>query len=72
MEKLRELVYRNPVRVQAFIMAGLLLIASYVADFPTEIVATLIFAALGLGEYGQRIENVKTIDALHEEPPTEE
>lgn len=72
MENIKAFVYKNPVRVQAFIMSGLLLVASYVGNFPVELVATLIFAALGLGEYGQRLENVKTLDALHEEPPTEE
>lgn len=65
MERLRTFARNNPVRVQAFVSSALLLLAS-VWDLPAEALATFILAALGLGEFTQRIENVKTAEAYRE------
>jgi hypothetical protein len=62
MERLRTFAHNNPVRVQAFVSSTLLLAAS-VWDLPAEALATFVLAALGLGEYTQRVENLKTAEA---------
>lgn len=71
LDKLKTFARRNPVRVQAFVTSTLLLLASIYRDFPAEVVASLILATLGLGEFSQRVENNKTTEALQQEPPTE-
>ena len=65
MERLRTFAHNNPVRVQAFVSSTLLLAAS-VWDLPAEALATFILAALGLGEYPQRVENLKTAEAFED------
>jgi hypothetical protein len=65
MESLRTFARNNPVRVQAFVSSTLLLAAS-VWDLPAEALATFILAALGLGEYTQRVENLKTAEAFQD------
>ena len=62
MERLRNFARTNPVRVHAFVTSALLLAAS-VWDIPAEALATFVLAALGLGEYTQRVENLKTAEA---------
>ena len=62
MERLRNFARKNPVRVHAFVTSALLLAAS-VWDIPAEALATFVLAALGLGEYTQRVENLKTAEA---------
>ena len=65
MERLRNFARKNPVRVHAFVTSALLLAAS-VWDIPAEALATFVLAALGLGEYTQRVENLKTAEAYQE------
>jgi hypothetical protein len=65
MERLRNFARTNPVRVHAFVTSALLLAAS-VWDIPAEALATFVLAALGLGEYTQRVENLKTAEAYQE------
>lgn len=65
MERIRNFARNNPVRVQAFVSSTLLLLAS-VWDLPAEALATFILAALGLGEFTQRIENLKTAEAYRD------
>lgn len=65
MNALRTFARNNPVRVQAFVTSALLLLAS-VWDLPAEALATFVLAALGLGEYTQRVENFKTAEAYRD------
>jgi hypothetical protein len=65
MERLRTFARNNPVRVQAFVTSALLLAAS-VWDVPAEALATFVLAALGLGEFTQRVENLKTAQAYRD------
>jgi hypothetical protein len=65
MNALRTFARNNPVRVQAFVTSALLLLAS-VWDLPAEALATFVLAALGLGEYTQRVENLKTAEAYRD------
>lgn len=65
MNALRTFARNNPVRVQAFVSSALLLLAS-VWDLPAEALATFVLAALGLGEYTQRVENLKTAEAYRD------
>ena len=63
METIRDFARKNPVRVQAFVSSALLL-ATSIWDLPAEALATFVLAALGLGEFTQRVENAKTEEAL--------
>jgi hypothetical protein len=65
MERLRNFARKNPVRVHAFVTSALLLAAS-VWDIPAEALATFVLAALGLGEFTQRVENLKTAQAYRD------
>ncbi len=65
MNALRTFARNNPVRVQAFVTSALLLLAS-VWDLPAEALATFVLAALGLGEFTQRVENLKTAEAYRD------
>jgi hypothetical protein len=65
MERLRTFARKNPVRVHAFVTSALLLAAS-VWDIPAEALATFILAALGIGEFTQRVENLKTAEAYRD------
>ena len=73
MQKLKDFVYNNPVRVAAFVSSAVaLLVAFVVPDAPTEPAIAFVLSALGLGEYAQRAENRKTDEALFTEVPEEE
>jgi hypothetical protein len=66
MEKLKAFAHKNPVRVAAFVSSAVALIVSIVVpDVPVEAAVAFVLSALGLGEYAQRVENVKTDVALH-------
>lgn len=70
MQKVKDFVYNNPVRVAAFVSSAVaLLIAFVVPDAPTEPAIAFVLSALGLGEYAQRAENRKTDEALFTEIP---
>lgn len=70
MQKVKDFIYNNPVRVAAFVSSAVaLLIAFVVPDAPTEPAIAFVLSALGLGEYAQRAENKKTDEALFTEIP---
>jgi hypothetical protein len=73
MQKVKDFIYNNPVRVAAFVSSAVaLLVAFVVPDAPTEPAIAFVLSALGLGEYAQRAENRKTDEALFTEVPEEE
>ena len=66
---MKEFVHRNPVRVAAFISSLVALIVTAISpDIPVEQAVILVLSFLGLGEYAQRVENTKTIEALYTDP----
>lgn len=68
MESLKNFIYRNPVRVTAFVSSFVALIITAVSpDIPTEPAVIFVLSALGLGEYAQRVEDKKTAIALYTE-----
>lgn len=70
MQKVKDFIYNNPVRVAAFVSSAVaLLVAFVVPDAPTEPAIAFVLSALGLGEYAQRAENKKTDEALFTEIP---
>jgi hypothetical protein len=73
LNSLKEFAYRNPVRVTAWVTATVaLLVTAFAPDLPVEPVVIFVLSSLGLGEYAQRVENKKTIEALYLEPDEEE
>jgi len=73
MQKVKDFIYNNPVRVAAFVSSFVALVVSFVVpDVPTETAVAFVLSALGLGEYAQRAENKKTDEALFTEVPEEE
>jgi hypothetical protein len=73
LSSLKEFAYRNPVRVTAWVTATVaLLITAFAPDLPVEPVVVFVLSSLGLGEYAQRVENRKTVEALYLEPDDEE
>jgi hypothetical protein len=70
MQKVKDFIYNNPVRVAAFVSSFVALVVSFVVpDVPTETAVAFVLSALGLGEYAQRAENKKTDEALFTEIP---
>lgn len=66
---MKDLIQKHPVRVTAFISSAIALLISVVnPDLPTEQAIIFVLSILGLGEYAQRIENEKTVDALYTDP----
>lgn len=66
MEKFKSFIHRNPARVAAFVSSAVALVVSALSpDMPTEAAVAFVLSALGLGEYAQRVENVKTETALY-------
>jgi len=73
MAKIKEFINGNPVRVAAFISSAIALIISVVVpDVPAEPAIAFVLSALGLGEFAQRAENKKTVEALFTDVPDEE
>lgn len=69
MNKLKAFAHRNPVRVAAFVSSAVALaVAIFSPDTPTEPAVLFALSALGLGEYAQRTENKKTVEALWTDP----
>lgn len=69
MEKVKAFVHKNPARVAAFVSSAVALImAAVYPDMPTEAAVAFVLSALGLGEFTQRVENEKTVVALHTDP----
>lgn len=68
MEKLKAFAHKNPARIAAFVSSAVALImAAVFPDMPTEAAVAFVLSALGLGEYAQRVENEKTLEALYTE-----
>ena len=73
MQKVKDFIYNNPVRVAAFVSSVVALVVSFVVpDVPTEPAIAFVLSALGLGEFAQRAENRKTDEALFSEIPSED
>ena len=73
MEKLKAFAHKNPARIAAFVSSAVALImAALFPDMPTEAAVAFVLSALGLGEYAQRVENEKTLEALYTEVDTYE
>lgn len=73
MAKIKEFIHGNPVRVAAFISSAVALIVAFVVpDVPAEPAIAFVLSALGLGEFAQRAENKKTVEALFTDVPDEE
>lgn len=69
MKSLKQFAHNNPVRVAAFVSSAVALaVAFFSPDMPVEPVVVFVLSALGLGEYAQRVENVKTDEALFTSP----
>lgn len=69
MEKLKAFAHKNPARIAAFVSSTVaLFMAAVLPDMPVEAAVAFVLSALGLGEYAQRVENVKTEVALHTDP----
>lgn len=65
-ERLKGFAHRNPVRVTAWVSATVALLLTFLApDLPVEPVVVFVLSSLGLGEYAQRVENKKTVEALY-------
>lgn len=70
---LKAFVRANPVRVAAWVSSTVAILVAVIApDLPVEPVVVFVLSTLGLGEYAQRVENAKTDEALHEQPPSED
>lgn len=70
MEKIKGLLYNNPVRATAFISAAVALFAPlFSKNIDTAAIVAFVVSSLGLGEYAQRVENKKTDEALFTEIP---
>jgi hypothetical protein len=66
MAKLKAFVHRNPARVAAFVSSAVALVVSALSpEMPVEAAVAFVLSALGLGEYAQRVENIKTETALY-------
>ena len=73
MEKFKAFAHKNPARIAAFVSSAVALImAAVFPDMPTEAAVAFVLSALGLGEYAQRVENEKTLEALYTEVETYE
>jgi hypothetical protein len=71
-KKLREFVRENPARIAALVSSVVaLVVTALLPDLPVDEAVVFVLAALGLGEYAQRVENAKTEEALHTEPTGE-
>jgi hypothetical protein len=70
MKRISTFVHNNPVRVAAFISSTIALVVAFVVpDVPTEPAIAFVLSALGLGEFAQRAEDKKTVEALFAEVP---
>lgn len=65
MSRINEFVRKNPVRIAAVVSSLVALIVPIISpDLPVDAAVVFVLAALGLGEYAQRVENRKTTDAF--------
>ena len=67
MKALRRFIRKHPARVAAFVSAAVALaVNAFAPDLPVDQAVVFVLAALGLGEYAQRVENAKTEEAANE------
>lgn len=68
MRKIRAFIRKHPARVAAFVASAVALgINAFAPDLPVDQAVVFVLAALGLGEYAQRVENAKTDEAAGRE-----
>lgn len=66
MEKLKAFAHKNPARIAAFVSSAVaLVVAALFPEMPSEAAIAFVLSALGLGEYAQRVEDKKTVEALY-------
>ncbi|MEV0445902.1 hypothetical protein AB0I84_10440 [Streptomyces spectabilis] len=63
-------VHAHSTRLYTIASAAVALVAYFVDGLPTELVLALIAATLGAGEAVQRVEDRKTVKALHQQSPS--
>lgn len=69
MNKLKQFIHDNPVRIAALVSSAVALVVSFLMpEVPTEAAVAFVLSSLGLGEYAQRVENDKTDEALLTDP----
>lgn len=62
--KIRAFIRKHPARVAAVVSSIVALAVNvYAPDLPVDQAVIFVLAALGLGEYAQRVENTKTQEA---------
>ncbi|MGI9142020.1 MAG: hypothetical protein ACR2IJ_02410 [Fluviibacter sp.] len=68
MRKIRAFIRKHPARVAAFVASAVALAVNAAApNLPVDQAVVFVLAALGLGEYAQRVENTKTQEAQENE-----
>lgn len=69
MQKIKDFIEQNPVRVAAFVSSAVALVSSFLfPEIPTEAAVAFVLSSLGLGEFAQRKEDKKTEEALLTDP----
>lgn len=65
--KVKRFVRQNPARIAAFVSSATAIVVGIVfPELPVDEAVVFVLAALGLGEYAQRVENAKTREAMDE------
>lgn len=68
MKTVKAFIRRHPVRVAAFVSATVALaVDAFAPELPVDQAIVFVLAALGLGEYAQRVENRKTSEGRGDE-----
>jgi len=68
--KITDFIRRNPVRVAAVVSSLVALLLPIVApDLPVDQAVVFVLAALGFGEYAQRVEDKKMLEAWEQPAP---
>lgn len=70
-QRFKDFLHKNPARVAAWVSSTVAIVLAVVLpDLPVEPVTIFVLSTLGLGEFAQRVENNKTIEALYTSIPT--
>ena len=68
MKTIKAFIRKHPVRVAAFVSAAVALgVDAFAPELPVDQAVVFVLAALGLGEYAQRVENRKTVEGTGDE-----
>lgn len=63
-KRVQVFIRKHPARVAAFVASAVALgTNAFAPDLPVDQAVVFVLAALGLGEYAQRVENTKTQEA---------